>query len=420
MSHHGFRILHTSDWHLGNSLHEHSRLDEYKFFLDWLKSAIVDNEVDALLVSGDVFDTGSPSNAAQELYYSFLTSLYGTCCKNVVVTAGNHDSPATLNVSRSVLELLHVHVVATPDAESDFSNEILLLPSAENPELIVCAVPFLRDRALQKSLGNSESVTGETFVRNGTRAHFEILKERIRKLREEMGKNLPVAAMAHLFAAGSKLSENANETEFAIVGNLENVHSDIFSSIFDYVALGHIHRQQKVGGESRIRYSGSPLPMGFDEAVNENVVLLVDFENGSAPVVRPLGVPRKRKWVTISGDSLEKIRQEIVTLGQKSPGAWVRVRFTGAGSVGNIRLLLAEDFEKAGLELVYAEYVARTDNSQSGIREEKDLSELSPEQVFETRLATEESLEKDPELKTRVFSAFEEILNQIQNNQGNV
>lgn len=417
MSHTGYRILHTSDWHLGNSLHDHSRIDEYRSFFAELKKIIVLNEVDALLVSGDIFDSGAPSNAALELYYSFLTSLNGSCCKNVVVTAGNHDSPATLNTSRALLELLNVRVVATPDAANQFKNEVFALPNEEDPQVIVCAAPFLRDASLQASLDNEKFETDEQFVRLGTRAHFAKLQKLALELREKLGKNLPIVAMAHLYAAGAAPSENADDTEYSIVGNLENIGSEIFPPVFDYVALGHIHRPQKVAGEDRIRYSGSPLPMGFDEARLQSEVLIVDLEQGNSPVVRSIGLNLPRKLVTISGTDLSEIRAKIAVQDKDTPGAWVRVQFTGVGSVGSLRQNLAADFERTSLELVQAEYVARVDNSQATLDEEKDLSEFSPTEVFERRLESVESkmgFDQDLELKTRVEQAFQEILKSVQ------
>lgn len=410
----GYRILHTSDWHLGNSLHERSRIDEYKKFLDWLKGTVIDQKVDALLVSGDVFDTGSPSNAVQELYFSFLTELNGTCCKNVVITAGNHDSPSTLNAASSVLELLNVRVVATPNKETHFENEVFALPSAKNPQIIVCAAPYLRDAALQASLESEKPTTNEEFVREGTRAHFEKLKKIALQKRETLGKNCPIVAMAHLYAAGASLSENAADTEYSVVGNLQNVNMDIFPSDFDYVALGHIHRAQKVAGENRIRYSGSPLPMGFDEANRGNAVLLVDFEEGKEPLVREIQVPTFRKLLTIRGDDLQDIRRKMELAAQKSPKAWVRVQFAGAGAVGDLRNVLLADFEKTDLELLKAEYVARIDGNSEFQEEERDLSDFSPSEVFALRLQDSDGANLPPELKKQVEEAFQEILKQLQ------
>ncbi len=409
----GFRILHTSDWHLGNSLHERSRIDEYGKFLAWLKQTIVSNEIDALLVSGDIFDTGSPSNAAEELYYRFLTSLNGTCCRNVIVTAGNHDSPATLRATQSILELLNVHVVSTPDAESGFANEVIPLPSRENPQLIVCAAPFLRDPALQASLGDERCKTDEELVRKGTAAHFEKLKNLAIEMREKANGKIPIVAMAHLFAAGASPSENA-ESEYGIVGNLENVGSSVFPPVFDYVALGHIHRPQRIGGEDRIRYSGSPLPMGFDEANRESVVLRVDFEDGKEPKVVPIGVPVFQRFLTILGDSLDDIREKISRANREHPGAWVRVVYTGIGSVGNLRQNLASDFENSSLDLLYAEYKGRSCGARTIDEDERELSDFNPEMIFRRRLDESELANASEEEKTRLEMAFREILKEVQ------
>ncbi len=406
-----FRVLHTSDWHLGNSLHERSRIEEYGRFLVWLKQTIVSNEIDALLVSGDIFDTGSPSNAAEELYYKFLTSLNGTCCKNVIVTAGNHDSPATLRATSSILELLNVHVVATPDAESGFENEVVPLPDRENPQLIVCAAPFLRDPALQASLGDERCKTDEELVRKGTAAHFEKLKDMAIEMREKANRKIPIVAMAHLFAAGALPSENA-ESEYSIVGNLENVGSKVFPPVFDYVALGHIHRPQRIGGEERIRYSGSPLPMGFDEANRENVVLRVDFEEGKAPQIVPIGVPTFQKFLTLSGESLDDIREKISRADREYPGAWVRVIYTGIGSVGNLRQNLSNDFENTSLVLLYAEYKGRSRGFQT-IEDERELSDFNPEMIFKRRLDESDLANAPEEEKIRLEMAFREILKEV-------
>lgn len=413
-----FRILHTSDWHLGNSLHERSRLEEYEKFLGWLKQTIVSNNVDALLVSGDVFDTGNPGNSTEELYYRFLTSLNGTCCRNVIITAGNHDSPATLRAARSVLELLNVHVVASPDAESGFANEIIPLPTRENPQLIVCAAPYLRAPALQASLDGEKCESDEELVRKGTAAHFEKLKKLALEMCEKSGRKVPFVAMAHLYAAGAKASENP-EAEYNIVGTLENVGATVFPPEFDYVALGHIHRPQKIGGEDRIRYSGSPLPMGFDEANREGSVLLVDFEEGKAPKIRPVGVPVFQKLLTISGDSLDGIREQIAVRDKEYPGAWVRVKYTGSGSVGSLPQNLAGDFEGTTLSLLQAKYEGKASGFRPLDDDGKDLSDFTPEMIFSRRLNESDlgnvsGKEEVAELKTRVEKAFLEILKQVQ------
>ena len=139
-------LLHTSDWHLGRALYGRKRYEEFAAFLDWLADTIERERIDVLLVAGDVFDTSAPSNRAQGLYYRFLCRVAASSCRHVVVVAGNHDSPSFLNAPRELLKELHVHVVgsSTPDHPED---EVLVLRNAQDaPELIVCAVPYLRDR----------------------------------------------------------------------------------------------------------------------------------------------------------------------------------------------------------------------------------------------------------------------------------
>ena len=141
------KILHTSDWHLGRSLYGRKRYDEFSAFLDWLTQTIENEGIDALLVAGDVFDTSTPSNRAQELYYRFLCRVSTSCCRHVVVIAGNHDSPSFLNAPKELLRALNVYVVGS--MTDPLEDEVIVLHKDEQPEAIVCAVPYLRDKDIR-------------------------------------------------------------------------------------------------------------------------------------------------------------------------------------------------------------------------------------------------------------------------------
>ena len=141
------KFLHTSDWHLGRSLYGRKRYDEFASFLDWLTQTIGNEGIDALLVAGDVFDTSTPSNRAQELYYNFLYRVSTSCCRHVVVIAGNHDSPSFLNAPRELLRVLNVYVVGS--MTEALEDEVVVLYRNEQPEVIVCAVPYLRDKDIR-------------------------------------------------------------------------------------------------------------------------------------------------------------------------------------------------------------------------------------------------------------------------------
>jgi len=147
------RLLHTSDWHLGQSFMGKSREEEHTAFLAWLLETIKDENIDFLIVAGDIFDTGTPSNYALELYYNFLTKL-ALSCENIIITAGNHDSIATLKAPKQLLQALNVHVVASGDEEEE---EVIAIYKDKKLEGVICAVPFLRDYVVRQSL------SGETM-----------------------------------------------------------------------------------------------------------------------------------------------------------------------------------------------------------------------------------------------------------------
>ncbi|HMM60433.1 MAG TPA: exonuclease subunit SbcD, partial [Candidatus Rifleibacterium sp.] len=143
------RVLHTSDWHLGRSLETFKRYEEFESFLGWLTQTIIDRQVDALVVAGDVFDNTAPPNRAQELYYRFLAGLAGSCCHHVIIVAGNHDSPSFLDAPREILRAISVHVIGA--AGENPEDEVITLKNrlTGEPLAVVCAVPYLRDRDIR-------------------------------------------------------------------------------------------------------------------------------------------------------------------------------------------------------------------------------------------------------------------------------
>ena len=141
------KILHTSDWHIGSTFYGKKRYDEYNRFFTWLLNFIQENQIDVLLISGDVFDTTLPTNTAQEQYYSFLVNLKNTFCKHVVITAGNHDSPSFLTAPKNLLKLFNVHVIGA--MPKNMEDEIITI-TKDNEEIAVLAVPYLRERDLQE------------------------------------------------------------------------------------------------------------------------------------------------------------------------------------------------------------------------------------------------------------------------------
>ena len=272
-------ILHTSDWHLGRRLYGRLRYDEFAAFLNWLQNTISAQQVDVLIVAGDIFDTMTPSNKAQALYYEFLGKVSKSCCQHIVIVAGNHDSPTFLDAPSNVLKFLNVHVVGT--ACDDLNDEVMVLDDAAGtPHCIIAAVPYLRDRDVRGSQAGESAQSKDANVIAGICAHYDevakIANAKQAELLKSHKRHIPIIATGHLFAAGGTTTDDDGVREL-YVGSLGKVSADMFSESFDYVALGHLHVPQRVGDRETIRYSGSPIAMGFGEARQQKHVLLVQF-----------------------------------------------------------------------------------------------------------------------------------------------
>jgi exonuclease SbcD len=295
------RILHTADWHLGKKLEHLDRVAEHRLFLDWLLHTLDEQQVDALVVAGDVFDTGSPSNETQRMYYDFLIRLRQTCCRQVVIAGGNHDSASTLNAPRELLRALDIHVIGeVPDQPED-----QLIPLSSQPgtvQAVVAAVPFLRDRDVRLSVAGESATEREQRLRDGILAHYASL---LPLLEDYIAKGIPVLATGHLYAAGATASDSEKEIH---VGSLGQFPATLFPRAYNYIALGHLHRPQEVGGMPHIRYSGSPIPLSFSESTDRKSVVLVDVAAGEPLSITTLSIPLFRPLLRLSGNPDEVMR----------------------------------------------------------------------------------------------------------------
>ena len=302
------RVLHTADWHLGQHfLTGQERTTEQQAFLDWLLLTVQVQAIDTLVIAGDIFDTQSPSYTAQEQYYTFLVRMQATGCRDIVVVGGNHDSPTMLNASRQLLRQLRIHVVG--GVPTDPAEQVLhLADAAGRPGLVVCAVPFLRDRDIRLAVAGETPDDRQLRIRQSIAGHYAALSEMDvgRRLREQ---DVPVLATGHLSAAGGEAREGAERDVH--IGGLGLVGAEHFPAAFDYVALGHLHRPQVVGGRAHIRYSGSPVPLSFTEADDKQQVLLLEFKGAGAPTITALPVPVARRLQRFHG-TLDEVEADIL------------------------------------------------------------------------------------------------------------
>lgn len=409
------KILHTSDWHLGRTLYGRKRYEEFSAFLDWLNQTIEDEKVDALLVAGDVFDTSTPSNRAQELYYRFLCRVASSCCRHVVVVAGNHDSPSFLNAPKELLRALNVYVVGS--MTESLEDEVFVLCTDDTPEAIVCAVPYLRDKDI-RTVEPGETIDDKNAkLVEGLKTHYaEIcaIAEQKRAVFKSAGsEDIPIIAMGHLFTAGGKTVDGDGVREL-YVGSLAHIGVEVFPSAIDYLALGHLHVPQAVGNAEHIRYCGSPIPMGYGEATQIKKVVLIEFSS-TTPKIQELPVPCFQELVRIVG-SLDDIHAKLEELKKKESSAWIEIEYIGSDIIGNLRERLDESMNDSTMEIRRIKNRRIMDRVISTVADDETLDDLDAGDVFIRCLDAFDVPDKDREELT---VSYNEIIKSLHEEDAN-
>ncbi|MFC0180130.1 exonuclease SbcCD subunit D C-terminal domain-containing protein [Thorsellia kenyensis] len=420
------KILHTSDWHLGRTLYGKKRDIEFAQFLAWLKDTINQQKIDILLVAGDIFDTTTPSHNAQSLYYQFLCDVASTGCQHIVIIAGNHDSPSFLNAPKSILSHLNVHVVG---AKSDsVTEEVLLLENKKDlssPLAIICAVPYLRDKDLrQQNSGESIDEKQQKLVEGLKQHYHSVCKEAVllqEKLLEMGQTKVPIIGMGHLFAAGGITTEGDGVRDL-YVGNLAHISAEAFPKELDYVALGHLHSHQLVGKHSHIRYSGSPIAMGFGEANQTKKVLIVEFTPVTSKTesvtftIEEIVIPVFQPLVRIEGD-LDKILHALDDLLARKSTAWVEVEYNAKTLVPDLRRIIDSHIEGSFLEIRRIKNRLIFDSILKREKETETLEDLTPLDIFKRCLEANNVI--DEKEQSELISLFNESLYAIENMKHN-
>ncbi len=400
------RLIHTSDWHLGHRFHGRRRHDEQGRFLDWLAGLIETRGIDALLAAGDVFDTAAPGSRAQSLYYRFLHRLAGSACRHVVVIGGNHDSPALLEAPRELLRQLDIHVVGMAGDQPD--KEILLLRDRQGtPELVVCAVPFLRDRDIRLAAAGETLEEKGRQLREGVRDHYQQVCAEADRLRREIDPDLPLIALGHLFVAGGQTREGDGVRELS-VGGLDRIEGTSFPDCIDYLALGHLHIGQLVAGSATRRYSGAPLPMSFAEAGQDKSVLLLVAE-GRKITAEPVAIPVFQALVTLRGD-LDQLLRGVAQLKAEGSTAWIELHYDGEAVVPNLREQLLAAVEGSELAVLRIRNNRIYDYALQQDQEAESLDDLTVDQVFERCLESGQIEESQRRLLRGAFCEITEAL----------
>lgn len=397
------KILHSSDWHIGSTLYGKKRKHEYESFFQWLISHIEQEKIDVLLIAGDIFDTALPSNSAQELYYSFLIKLRGTCCRHIVITGGNHDSPSFLNAPKQLLKTLNIHIVG---AKTEHPEDEIITVEKNGEKVVILAVPYLRERDLPNVSITDESTDRAKKISMGFEKHYRELTE-LALLQKTADTTL--IAMGHFFAAGSH-PEDEGERELYI-GSLAQISASVFPKELDYVALGHIHKAQKVGQTEHIRYCGSPLAMNFSEKKSAKKIIQLE----TLPLkIQEISVPEFQAIKKITG-SLAEITKEIEDLKKLEKSVWLEVHYTGKEHI-DLKETLAGLTENSPVEVLKFKDQNIIDKYLCADIAENSLEDITPDFIFH-RLMKKNGFSQEE--TNSLSELFREILVQIQENDTN-
>jgi exonuclease SbcD len=405
------KILHTSDWHLGRSLYDKKRYEEFDAFLKWLLKLIAREKIDVLLVAGDVFDTTTPGNRAQELYYNFLGQLSQHGCRHAVIIGGNHDSPSLLDAPKSLLNALHIHVVGCKPEKME--DEVIVLKSAEGKnEAIVCAVPFLRDRDVRSAEAGETPENKAENLKQGIADHYHAVAG-LAAQRQQGTQPVPVIAMGHLFTSKGHTSEGDGVRELYI-GTIAHVDGESIARGFDYLALGHLHLAQTVAGNETVRYSGAPIPMGFGEAGQTKRVITVEFSQNK-PIITEHEIPVFQQLVRMYGD-LETITAKIKTLKAANSSAWLEIEINTQYTATNISAHFEELLRDTQLEVLRIKNRVLIDKTLTPVHETETLETLDDADVFQRCLNAYEVEEEERALLTETYR---EAISLLQNTDPN-
>ncbi|PIF27859.1 exodeoxyribonuclease I subunit D [Acidovorax sp. 56] len=408
------RILHTSDWHLGQHFMGKSRQAEHQALIDWLLVQVDAHAVDAVLIAGDIFDTGAPPSYARELYSHLVVRLHRAGVA-LLLLGGNHDSVATLGESRALLAVLNTTVVG---AVGDAADHVVVLPQrgdaggSHEPGCIVCAVPFIRPRDVWQSQAGQSAQDKQQSLQAALQAYYQAVvdagRARQAQLQQTLGRVVPLIATGHLTTVGASSNDSVREI---YVGSLDAFPTAAFPPV-DYIALGHIHQPQKVGGLHHIRYCGSPIALGFDEAKQQKEVLLVDLDASGLAGVTPLPVPRFQALIAVSGN-LAALPQAIATAatqGTAEQHAWLEVTVAEDDYLQDLPERINAMVQGLPVEVLRVRRQRTSAAAALQSAAQETLDELSPHDVFARRLAAETLA---PELQQALEARYRAVVQSI-------
>ncbi|MBM3106885.1 exonuclease SbcCD subunit D C-terminal domain-containing protein [Pseudomonas sp. V1] len=378
------RLFHTSDWHLGQALHGQERDFEHGCFLDWLLGQLKLRQPDALLIAGDIFDTVNPPVKAQERLYDFIVQAHEQQPKlNIVMIAGNHDSGSRIELPAPLMRRLRTHALGRvqwlDDGVLDSDRLLIPLTNARGKVAAWClALPFLRPAEV------TGAHLGDDYLRGIAQVHERLIDAALE--RRKPGQAL--IAISHAHMAGGSVSEDSERS--LIIGNAEALPASLFSQDISYVALGHLHKPQRVNREERIRYSGSPIPLSFSEIAYQHQILEIELEGSQLISVESRLVPRAVHLQRLGPAPLAEILEQLAELPvvdllddpQRQPWLEVRVRLDEPQPDLRQQLESALHGKAVRLVRIGAEYAGNRNGEEVDAQTLVELGQMTPQELF--------------------------------------
>ena len=383
------KILHTSDWHIGQLLKGESREEEHKKFFEWLINLIKIEKIDILLVAGDIFDVANPSNSALKLYYDFLFSLKELNLKKVIIVGGNHDGISTLETPKKILQFLNIETIS--GEKNGLQNKDIIF-NIDN-QVLICAIPFLRDGVIRSSIEKGSFSDIESALKEGIKGYYNSIFEEAKKI----DKNIPIIAIGHFTILGGENSDSEREI---YIGKLEGIKKESFEK-FDYLAMGHLHKFQKIS--TNIYYSGSPIPFSFSESNQIKKVIIFDTESKN---IETKDIPKFRELYRIKGEYFEVI-ESLKEIEKEELPPFVEITLQNK-FVEQEQIEKLENLEFNG-KILQINYENEKESEEKVINI-KNLDEITTLKVFEERLKGYQIEDKEVIIET--FKKIEELVNE--------
>lgn len=409
------RILHTSDWHLGHTLHDLPRDHEHDRFLAWLLGTLEAERIDALIIAGDVFETANPPATAQARWYRFLAEARERMPRmGVVVIGGNHDSAARLDAPVPLLEHMRMHIVGglprRDERGIDMDRVIVPLRDARGEiAAYLAAVPFLRPADLPR---DADGPSRDPLIDGVRQVHAEILDA----ARARCTGSQALLAAGHCYMVGTELSTLSERR--VLGGNQHALPVDIFPDDVAYVALGHLHKAQRVGGREHVRYSGAPLPLAMNEASYRHQVLVVELDGAALAGVRTIEVPRAVELLRVPRTGAAPPGEITATLREQDdwdgaehetrPYLEVCVRLSRPDAHVRQAVEQALEGKRPRLVKLSIEYTGDA-RALADVAQGMNLRDVEPHEVFLRRYHRDHDEEPPAEL----VAAFHELLDRV-------